>query len=195
MGAVMRVPHELIATSAARLANDLEPCAPSANSVGCWPLARSCASPKPPPGCWAPRALICSSAPYIRVGTRRAVEEAAEKTPDGKFYVSASDDSVLIPVSKSYDPAIPHLPKTADGKYYLDAATDIRYPVDPGYHLGHVRGEEWAANGKRRSVNTGHANSSSTTATIRRSTASKTPPAISAASSNYPGRQDDRTRS
>lgn len=126
---------------------------------------------------------------------RRAVEEAAEKTPDGKFYVSASDDSVLIPVSKSYDPAIPHLPKTADGKYYLDAATDIRYPVDPDYHLGHVRGEEWAANGKRRSVNTGHANSSSTTATIRRSTASKTPPAISAASSNYPGRQDDRTRS
>lgn len=82
------------------------------------------------------------SRPYIRVGTRRAVEEAADKTPDGKYFFSATDDSVLIPVSKQYDEDILNLPKTADGKYY-QGADGIRYPVDPVYHLGHVDGSEW----------------------------------------------------
>ncbi|MGB3482492.1 MAG: HNH/ENDO VII family nuclease [Mycobacterium sp.] len=83
------------------------------------------------------------SRPYVRVGTRAEVEAAAAKTADGRYYISATDESVLIPVSKSYDDAILNLPKTADGKYFLDAATDTRYPVNPVYHLGHTRGDEW----------------------------------------------------
>ncbi|MEN4487818.1 HNH/ENDO VII family nuclease [Mycolicibacterium cosmeticum] len=82
------------------------------------------------------------SRPYIRVGTRRAVEDAARKTPDGKYYISATDEDVLIPVSKQYDQDILNLPKTADGKYY-QGADGIKYPVDPVYHLGHMPNDEW----------------------------------------------------
>ncbi|WP_078324576.1 GH-E family nuclease [Mycobacteroides salmoniphilum] len=80
--------------------------------------------------------------PYIRVGVRRDVEAAAAKTGDGKYYISATDDSVLIPVSKSYDTDVLGLPKSADGKYYLGAG-GIKYPVEPGYHLGHTFNNEW----------------------------------------------------
>jgi HNH/ENDO VII superfamily nuclease len=82
------------------------------------------------------------SRPYIRAGTRRAVEDVAQKTPDGRYYISATDDNVLIPVSKQYDDAILNLPKTADGKYYI-GADGLHYPVDPTYQLGHVSGQEW----------------------------------------------------
>lgn len=82
------------------------------------------------------------SRPYIRVGTRQAVEDAARKTPDGKYFVSATDDDVLIPVSKQYDQDILNLPKTADGKYY-QGADGVRYPVNPTYQLGHMPGSEW----------------------------------------------------
>jgi hypothetical protein len=80
--------------------------------------------------------------PYIRVGTRRAVEDAADKTPDGKYYFSVTDDTVLLPVSKQYDQEILGLPKTADGKYY-QGADGVKYPVDPSYQMGHVEGREW----------------------------------------------------
>jgi len=70
------------------------------------------------------------------------VEEAAPRTPDGKYFISATDDDVLIPVSKQYDQEILDLPKTADGKYY-QGADGFRYPVDPVYQLGHVDGSEW----------------------------------------------------
>lgn len=93
-------------------------------------------------GLLGPEGLDLLSRPYIRVGTRRAIEEAAQKTPDGKYYISATDDHVLIPVTKQYEQAILDLPKTADGKYYL-GANGLKYPVDPGYHLGHVSGQEW----------------------------------------------------
>lgn len=77
----------------------------------------------------------------LRVGTERAVQAAADKTADGKYYVSATDRNVYVPVSKSYEPQILSLPKTADGKYYVDSA-GIKYPVDPVWHYGHVRGQE-----------------------------------------------------
>ncbi|MDM2422761.1 HNH/ENDO VII family nuclease [Mycobacteroides abscessus] len=77
----------------------------------------------------------------LRVGTERAVQAAADKTADGKYFVSATDDTVLVPVSKSYDANILALPKTQDGKYFIDA-NGMRYPVDPVWHYGHVRGEE-----------------------------------------------------
>jgi hypothetical protein len=80
--------------------------------------------------------------PYIRVGTTKAIEDAARRTPDGKYYVSATDDEVLIPVSKQYDQDILNLPKTADGKYY-QGADGTRYPVDPVYQRGHIEGREW----------------------------------------------------
>jgi hypothetical protein len=48
-----------------------------------------------------------------------------------------------MPVSGQYDKAILNLPKAADGNYYIDAATGTRYPVDPGYHLGRVQGQQW----------------------------------------------------
>jgi len=107
--------------------------------------------------------------PYIRVGTRKAVEDAARKTPDGKYYISATDDDVLIPVSKQYDQDILNLPKTADGKYY-QGADGIRYPVDPVYHLGHMPNEEWW---RIRSGNTGHESNSTTTSTTRVCTGSR----------------------
>lgn len=80
--------------------------------------------------------------PYIRVGVRRDVEAAAPKTPDGKYYLSATDSNVHIPVSKSYGDDVLSLPKSADGKYYLGAG-GIKYPVEPGYHLGHTYNNEW----------------------------------------------------
>jgi hypothetical protein len=83
------------------------------------------------------------SRPYLRVGTRQAIIDAAAKTPDGKYFISATDRNVLIPVSKQYDEAILNLPKTADGKYFVDAATGDRYPVDPNFQFGHVQGQEW----------------------------------------------------
>ncbi len=80
--------------------------------------------------------------PDLRPATKRAIEAAAEKTPDGKYFVSATDDMVYIPVSKQYDQEILNLPKTADGKYY-QGADGIRYPVNPVYQYGHVPNEEW----------------------------------------------------
>lgn len=80
--------------------------------------------------------------PYVRVGVVRDVEAAALKTPDGKYYLSATDSNVHIPVSKSYDADVLGLPKSADGKYYLGAG-GIKYPVEPGYHLGHTYNNEW----------------------------------------------------
>lgn len=77
----------------------------------------------------------------LRVGTERAVQAAARKTPDEKYFVSATDRNVLVPVSKSYDPEILALPKTADGKYFIDAQ-GIKYPVDPVWHYGHRANQE-----------------------------------------------------
>jgi hypothetical protein len=81
------------------------------------------------------------SRPRPRVATRDAVEKAARKTPDGKYYVSATDDHVLVPVSKEYDQDILNLPKTTDGHYYV-GADGFKYPVDPVYQLGHKYGRE-----------------------------------------------------
>lgn len=80
--------------------------------------------------------------PKLRAETKRAIEAAAEKTPDGKYFVSATDDHVYIPVSKQYDQSILDLPKTADGKYY-QGADGIRYPVEPKAMYGHDAGQEW----------------------------------------------------
>ncbi|MDO3278005.1 MULTISPECIES: GH-E family nuclease [Mycobacteriaceae] len=81
------------------------------------------------------------SRPELRVGTKRDVQAAADTAGGGKYYVSATDDTVLVPVSKSYDADILALPKTPDGKYFIDS-NGIRYPVNPIWHYGHVRGEE-----------------------------------------------------
>jgi hypothetical protein len=80
--------------------------------------------------------------PYLRESTKQAIRDAAKKTPDGNYYVSATDDHVYIPVSGQYDQSILNLPKTADGKYY-QGADGIRYPVNPQFHYGHVPNEEW----------------------------------------------------
>lgn len=80
--------------------------------------------------------------PKLRVGTKQAIEAAAERTPDGKYFISATDDSILVPVSKQYDQDILNLPKTADGKYY-QGPDGIRYPVNPVYQYGHETGNEW----------------------------------------------------
>lgn len=80
--------------------------------------------------------------PKLRVGTKEAIENAALKTPDGKYFVSATDRNVLIPVSKQYDQEILSLPKTADGKFY-QGADGVRYPVNPVYQYGHTPGNEW----------------------------------------------------
>lgn len=77
----------------------------------------------------------------LRVGTERMIQAAAPKTADGKYYISATDETVLVPVSKSYDADVLALPKTADGKYFVDT-NGMRYPVNPVWHYGHVRGEE-----------------------------------------------------
>ncbi|KZS79945.1 hypothetical protein B4U45_18375 [Mycobacterium persicum] len=63
------------------------------------------------PGLLGTEGLDLLSRPYIRVGTREAVEAAARRTPDGKYYISATDDNVLVPVSKQYEEAILNLPK------------------------------------------------------------------------------------
>lgn len=81
------------------------------------------------------------SRPDLRVGTKRTVQAAADTTADGKYYVSATDRNVLVPVSKSYDPEILALPKTADGKYFVDTH-GVKYPVDPVWHYGHKSGQE-----------------------------------------------------
>ncbi|MBN7559493.1 GH-E family nuclease [Mycobacteroides abscessus] len=81
------------------------------------------------------------SRPDLRVGTKRAIQDATPKTPDGKYYYNSTDDSILLAVDKKYDADILALPKTADGKYYIDA-NGLRYPVNPVWHYGHEYGQE-----------------------------------------------------
>ncbi|MGH3724207.1 MAG: GH-E family nuclease [Mycobacterium sp.] len=82
--------------------------------------------------------------PYLRVGTKRAVEDATRKTGDGKYYVVKSDDTVRVLVDRdaTYGSDILSLPKTADGSYYIDA-NGIKYPVQSKYDFGHVYGDEF----------------------------------------------------
>ncbi|WP_100521793.1 HNH/ENDO VII family nuclease [Mycobacteroides abscessus] len=77
----------------------------------------------------------------LRVGTKRAIQDATPKTADGKYFFNSTDNSILLPVNKTYDADILALPKTADGNYYIDAK-GIRYPVNPVWHYGHTSGEE-----------------------------------------------------
>ncbi|MXO39653.1 hypothetical protein C3477_13285 [Mycobacterium kansasii] len=86
--------------------------------------------------------MTCCRGPTSGSEPDKLLRRQPERTPDGKYYISATDDNVLVPVSKQYEDAILNLPKSADGKYYL-GADGIRYPVDPTYHLGHVSGQEW----------------------------------------------------
>ncbi len=81
------------------------------------------------------------SRPDLRVGTKRAVQDATPKTPDGKYYYNSTDRTVLLAVDKKYDADILALPKTADGKYFIDA-NGMRYPVNPVWHYGHEYGQE-----------------------------------------------------
>ncbi|MGH3956495.1 MAG: HNH/ENDO VII family nuclease [Mycobacterium sp.] len=81
------------------------------------------------------------SRPDLRVGTKRTVQAAADITADGKYYISATDRNVLVPVGKSYDAEILALPKTADGKYFVDTH-GVKYPADPVWHYGHKSGQE-----------------------------------------------------
>ncbi|MFD6197169.1 GH-E family nuclease [Mycobacteriaceae bacterium NPDC060252] len=81
------------------------------------------------------------SRPDLRVGTKRAIQDATPKTPDGKYYYNSTDDSILLAVDKKYDADILALPKTADGKYFIDA-NGMRYPVNPVWHYGHEFNEE-----------------------------------------------------
>lgn len=82
--------------------------------------------------------------PYLRVGTKRAIENATTKTPDGKYYIVEADNTVRVLVDRdaTYGPEILRLPKTADGSYYIDA-NGIKYPVQSKYDFGHVYGEEF----------------------------------------------------
>ncbi|SLF39155.1 GH-E family nuclease [Mycobacteroides abscessus] len=81
------------------------------------------------------------SRPDLRVGTKRAVQDATPKTPDGKYYYNSTDRTILLAVDKKYDADILALPKTADGKYFVDA-NGLRYPVNPVWHYGHEYGQE-----------------------------------------------------
>ncbi|AMU71413.1 GH-E family nuclease [Mycobacteroides abscessus] len=82
--------------------------------------------------------------PYLRVGTKRAIEDATMKTDGGKYYVVNSDKSVRVLVDRnaSYGPDVLGLPKTADGKYFIDS-NGIKYPVDSKWDFGHKFGDEF----------------------------------------------------
>ncbi|MBB4853395.1 hypothetical protein HNP40_000761 [Mycobacteroides chelonae] len=82
--------------------------------------------------------------PYLRVGTKRTVENATRKTADGKYYIVDADKSVRVLVDRNgtYGSDVLGLPKTADGKYFIDG-NGIKYPVQTGYDFGHKSGEEF----------------------------------------------------
>lgn len=82
--------------------------------------------------------------PYLRVGTKRAVENATRKSADGKYFIVEADDTVRVLVDRdaTYGSDILGLPKTADGAYYIDA-NGIKYPVQSKYDFGHVYGKEF----------------------------------------------------
>ncbi|MFA4080456.1 HNH/ENDO VII family nuclease [Mycobacteroides salmoniphilum] len=84
--------------------------------------------------------------PYLRVGTKRAVQDATRKTGDGKYYIVEADPKVRVLVDRDaqYDSNILGLPKTADGKYYVDG-NGFRYPVESKWEYGHIKGEEFAS--------------------------------------------------
>ncbi|MEU9805003.1 HNH/ENDO VII family nuclease [Mycobacterium sp. NPDC050853] len=80
----------------------------------------------------------------LRVGTKRAIENATQKTADGKYFVVKSDDSVRVLADRTgtYGSDILSLPKTADGKYFIDG-NGLKYPVDSKYDIGHVKFQEF----------------------------------------------------
>lgn len=88
--------------------------------------------------------------PYLRKSTRDAVNAAADKkTINGQeFYVSATNDKIMIPVNGVYnDAAIMRLPKPEtpplNGRYY-QAADGTLYPVESKAVYGHNTGmENW----------------------------------------------------
>ncbi|MFG1793988.1 GH-E family nuclease [Nocardia sp. NPDC049149] len=91
---------------------------------------------------------LLSRRPYLRQSTKNAVNAAADKTVVNgqEFYISATNDKVLIPVSGVYDDAaITRLPRPQqyplDGQYY-QAADGSLYPVDSQAVYGHVTGRE-----------------------------------------------------
>ncbi|MFI2477820.1 HNH/ENDO VII family nuclease [Nocardia xishanensis] len=89
--------------------------------------------------------LLSRTRPYLRVTTTRPVQAAAPKTTINgqEYYVSATDQNVLIPVSGKYDdPAILKLPKDPRGEYYLGAG-GIKYPIDSTPIMGHQYGHEF----------------------------------------------------
>ncbi|MFF0547305.1 MULTISPECIES: HNH/ENDO VII family nuclease [Nocardia] len=89
--------------------------------------------------------LLSRTRPYLRVTTTRPVQEAAPKvTVNGQeFYLSATDPTVLIPVSGKYaDPAIRQLPMDARNEYYL-GANGMKYPVNSTPVMGHEAGHEF----------------------------------------------------
>ncbi|WP_157115924.1 HNH/ENDO VII family nuclease [Nocardia puris] len=89
--------------------------------------------------------LLSRTRPYLRVTTTRPVYAGAPKvTVNGQeFYISATDRSVLIPVSGKYDdPAILKLPKDPRNEYFL-GANGVKYPVDSRPVMGHRYGHEF----------------------------------------------------
>lgn len=88
--------------------------------------------------------------PTLRESTKQAVREAATVEDHGgvKFYVSATDKNVLIPVAGTYPESVTKLPiqnnpKSGKPEYYFDAATGLKYPVNPTAQFGHRPGQEF----------------------------------------------------
>ncbi|MEU7766823.1 GH-E family nuclease [Nocardia sp. NPDC049190] len=83
--------------------------------------------------------------PALTKTTVQAVRESTRKhTVDGReFFVSATDENVLVPVSGRYDnPRITQLPQDERGWYFLDPE-GWRFPVDSRPNVGHMPGHEW----------------------------------------------------
>ncbi|WP_155769582.1 HNH/ENDO VII family nuclease [Mycobacterium asiaticum] len=88
--------------------------------------------------------------PTLRESTKQIVRGATRVEEHGgvKYYVSATDENVLIPVSGAYPESVSKLPiqsnpKSGKPEYYVDAATGFKYPVNPTAQFGHRPGQEY----------------------------------------------------
>jgi hypothetical protein len=88
--------------------------------------------------------------PTLRESTKRIVRDAApvEERDGVKYYMSATDENVLVPVTGGYPESVTRLPiqnnpKTGKPEYYVDAATGLKYPVNPTAQFGHRPGQEY----------------------------------------------------
>jgi hypothetical protein len=139
--------------------------------------------------------------PTLRESTKQIVRGLAPVEARGgvRYYVSATDDKVLIPVIGKYPESVTKLPivnnpKSGKPEYFVDAATGMKYPVNPPRNSGIDQARSTGDCATRRWKRGGPENISSTNSTGRNTSRSKMHQATKATVTKYLGPNDMYTK-